>query len=163
MKTFKDVFNSFIEKETEKDIKIISDLCLKMNIDPSEWFKHYIERDTDYFTGIDFLSELLDKFLFYIQNKFDECMMKYIPESGSNIFGEPYLSIDYEIVYNKDGLNIKKYKNISRFIKKNLTISQKEDLMKNILFSYIVNETNLEIYSKKDIRYLKLKKLSEPY
>ena len=41
-----------------------------------------------------------------------------------------------------------------------LKLNQKLDLMENKLFSHIVLQTNLKIYSKNDIRVLKLKKLN---
>jgi hypothetical protein len=43
---------------------------------------------------------------------------------------------------------------------RSISVDGKVELMKNKLFSYIINQTKLEIFSKKDIRYLKLKKLS---
>jgi hypothetical protein len=56
--------------------------------------------------------------------------------------------------------NKKGKKNFRKLIK-TLTIDQRQELMKDKLFSYIVNKTNLKIFSKKEIRYLKLKKLNE--
>ena len=42
---------------------------------------------------------------------------------------------------------------------KKVKLSQKEELMKNKLFSTIVTQTNLKIYSSNDIRVLKLRNL----
>ena len=42
-----------------------------------------------------------------------------------------------------------------------LTLTQKQDLMTDKLFSYIIIQTNLNIYSKKELRALKLKKINE--
>ena len=44
---------------------------------------------------------------------------------------------------------------------KTLTLSQKQDLMQNKLFFYIVNQTKFEIYNKRNIRALKLKSIKE--
>ena len=44
---------------------------------------------------------------------------------------------------------------------KKLTLDQKLELMKNNLFSHIVNKTNLKIFSKKNIRVLKLRNLND--
>jgi len=158
MEKFKDIFNNFVEKKSKQDVEIITDLCLELNIDPNEWFNnHFLKRDISYHSGTQFLSEMLMSFVFYLEKQFEICLHKYIEPDGTNIYDEPYISTDYELLYNyNDGFFIKHPKNFKKIIEA-LTLSQKVDLMENNLFSFIVNETNLKIYSKKEKRLLKLK------
>lgn len=159
METFKEVFDNYILKQTNKDITIISNLCIKFDINPNDFLKNYIKTQSS--TGTDFFTELLETFIFYLEKELDKELLKYVKFHGTNIYKEPYLSIDYELKYNKKGFKIKNKENFEKFIINNLTVFQKQELFKNKLFSHIILQTNLKIYSNKDIRFLKLKNLHE--
>lgn len=162
METFKEVFDNYILKQTNKDITIISDLCIKFDINPNDFLKNYIKTNSGTGTGTDFFTELLETFIFYLEKQIDKELLKYVKYHGINIYKEPYLSINYELKYStKKGFKIKDKKNLEKFIINNLTVSQKQELLKNKLFSHIILQTNLKIYSNKDIRFLKLKNLHE--
>ena len=159
METFREVFDNFIKEKTQDDVLIISDLCVKTGVDPNMWLKYYIKRESGSQTGTDFLDDMLSLFIFYLHNEFVKCLMKYIEPVGKNIYGEPYIHVDFEVVYKYNiGLSIKHGKTFKDLP---LKILQKQELMKNKLFSFIVNETKLEIYNKNDIRYLKLLSLKK--
>jgi len=163
METFKEIFNNYVDKKTNRDVKIITELCLKLDIDSKIWFKHYIKEEGGYQTGSDILTELMTNFTWYMTQEFDKCIMKYIEPDGKSILGTPYIHTEYELKYShKNGFFMKDGKSFSK-IRKRLSLAQREELMKNKLFYFIVNETKLKIYSKKDIRYLKLKNLNECY
>lgn len=157
---FKDTFNDWMKKGTDHQLEVIDEICQLLDITYDDWFAEFLNRRMrDY--GVDFLKELRSDFIFYVSGEFQKCLLKYIKPDGYNIHKKPYLSIDLEFDYipNK-GFIIMNKKSVNKTFKK-LTINQKEELMKNKLFSTIVIQTNLKIYSKTDIRFLKIKSLNE--
>lgn len=159
MMSFKVLFNDWIRNITNSQLETIDEICELLGISANLWFANYFERND--FTKQDFIHELRSSFIFYVAGEFEKCLLKYIEPSGKNIYREPYISMDFELDYIKNkGFIIMNRKGFNKISKK-LTISQKEDLMKIKLFSTIVIQTKLKIYSKKDIRFLKIKSLNE--
>lgn len=163
---FENIFNNWIDKKTKHQIEIIDEICEKSGVDANDWFKnYYLNRYQDEFSESDILDELLNYFAYYLEDKIQEQFIKYIEPDGYSIYNTPYLSDfspDTIIKIKSDGsfkikYNKKEYKNIL----KRLKLKEKEELLKNKLFFYMVEQTNLKIFSKKDIRYLKLRKLSD--
>jgi len=158
-KCFKDLFNSWITINTNSQLEIIDEICELLDIKADDWFSNYFQRND--FTGDSFLRELRSDFIFYVSGEFEKQLLKYIKPSGYNIYKQPYLSIDLDLDYNKEiGFFVCNEEEFDKYVKK-LTLSQKEDLMQNKLFSTIVIQTKLKIYSNSDIRALKLKCLNE--
>lgn len=157
--SFKDLFNDWIRNNTNSQLEVIDEICDLLGISANLWFANYFEKND--FTGYAFLRELRENFIFYISCEFQKYLLKYIKPDGYNIYREPYLSMDFDLDYIKGkGFIIMSRKDFNKISKK-LTLSQKEELMKNKLFSTIVIQTKLKIYSKKDIRVLKIKSLNE--
>lgn len=158
-KCFKDLFNSWITINTNSQLETIDEICKLLDIKADDWFSNYFHRND--FTGDSFLHELRSDFVFYISGEFEKQLLKYIEPSGYNIYKHPYLSVDLDLDYNKEiGFFVCSDEGFNKYVKK-LTLNQKIDLMQNKLFSTIVIQTKLEIYSKNDIRALKLKSLNE--
>ena len=163
MQTFKDFFIGWIDKKTAYQISVIDKICIDLNIDSSDWFNNKYRRNFGDYTGTDFLKEMLSSFLFFVEHNFSAILLKYLEPDGINIYKEPYICIfDYELGYQNDKLYLNK-ENRKNFRKKitPLTLTQKTELMQNELFSYVVNQTNLKIFSKKEIRALKLRAINE--
>lgn len=157
---FSQIFTDYINKKTNNQILIVDKICEDAKIDANLFFKFYLKQCNSY-TGTDLFNEILSDFLYYLHLEFVKVLMIYVPIKGVNIHNEPYIDYYLNLKYlNKKGLTSTK-KSSKKFRKLNLTFSQKEELMKNYYFSYIVNQTKLKIYSKKDIRVLKLKSLNE--
>lgn len=157
--SFKDLFNDWIKDKTNSQLEVIDEICDLLGISANLWFAHYFDKND--FTGQNFLHELRENFIFYVSLEFQRCLLKYVKPSGYNIYKEPYISMDFDLNYIKGGgFIVMNHKDFNKIIK-TLTLSQKEDLMKNKLFSTIVIQTKLKIYSKKDIRVLKIKSLNE--
>lgn len=165
MGKFNDVFNDWIFDKINFQIEAIDKICDELDYDPLIWFRtQYIGRDCKDYTDTEFIKEMLSGFVWHLSQEFDKVLLKYLPPSGYNIYKEPYLSLNMDLTYNlKKGFYIrnKKGKKNFRNLIKILTIDQRQELMTDELFSYIVNKTKLKIFSKKEIRYLKLKKLNE--
>lgn len=159
---YKEVFNKWIDIRMNYQLEAIDKIATDLDIDMYKWHYSYFLKRTTGFTGFDALDEILSEFLFYLDNEFKKVLLTYIPADGKNIYGEPYLLLDFNLVYDNDGINVKKNeaKNFKKLVR-TLTFSQREELMKNKLFSYIVIKTNLKIYSNNDIRILKLRNLNE--
>lgn len=165
MEKFNIIFNKFISKKVGTQIEQIEKICSDFDIDASIWFNNDFKRNYGCYTGTDFLKEMLPHFVYYLSGEFEKLILKYVEPSGYNCYKEPYLGLDMELEY-CDGEfvvfnNKKEYKKSFKNVIKKLTLTQKEELMKNKLFCAIVNQTNLKIYSKSDIRVLKLKNLNE--
>lgn len=163
MGEFKEFFNNWIYEKTYYQIDAIDKTCKDLEIYPSQWFSHFLNRDVGNYTGTEFLKEMLTDFVFYVSNQFSNRLLTYLPPEGYNIHNEPYLGLNLNLHYHlHDGFKVKK-KNRKKFTKvcKKLTLTQKKELMKDKLFSFIVNQTKLKIYNKKEIRALKLKQLNE--
>ena len=163
MESLKEYFNNWIIRKTDYQICEVDRICQEVDIDPTIWFNNHFIKNFGDFTDTDVLDEILSTFIYHIENKFSQYLLKYMPPDGLNIFNEPYISIDMDLKHKKSKLSIDK-KGRKKFRKKisNLTLNQKVELMKeNKLFSYIVTQTNLEIFSKREIRVLKLRNLND--
>jgi len=164
METFRNVFDSWISKKTNKQIKEIDKICLKLNIDPTEWFNEYTSsRSLGEYVGIDFLKEMLSSFIFYVSKKFDEPIKKLLPIKGYNIYKEPIYGVLTELSYDhKDGFYFTKSEKMElKELLKTFTIEQKEELMEDRIFSHIILQTKFKLFSKREIRALKLKKIKK--
>lgn len=159
---FSQIFTDFISKKTDNHLMIVDKICQDANLDGNLFLKFYLKQSSSY-TGTDIFNEILSDFLYYLHLEFQKLLLKYVPAAGKNVYNEPYLKFFLDLKYSEESGLVATKKCHKKFKKlmKTLTFSQKEDLMKNYYFSYIVNQTNLKIYSKKDIRYLKLKTLNE--
>jgi len=172
MEKFQNIFNDFINQQIGNQIQIIDKICedLSVNgveIDSRLWFNKYLKRNCPDYSGTEFLYEMLNNFIFYISKEFEKPLYKFFPPKGYSIYKEPYLSLDLEFKYKLNSEFIgefflkkeskKEFKNMMKMI----TLTQKIELMENKLFSYIVHQTNLKFFSKKDIRVLKLKSINE--
>jgi hypothetical protein len=158
---FKEIFDKWISKKVDFQIFEIDKIAKSLDINTKDWFNHYLSRSSGDYTGVDILNELLSNFTFDISRKFEKLLCKYLPPAGFNIHNEPYLGffINYDIKY---GFFLTKgNKRHIKILLKKLNISQKEELLKNKLFLYIIKETKLKIFSKKEIRFLKLKNINE--
>lgn len=162
MNNFSIIFYEYIHSKTDSQLQIINKICSELEIDPTEWFNKFRKRDCPDYSGTRFLDEMLSNFIFYLSREFEKPLYKYFPPQGYNIYNEPYLSLYLDLSYNLEtGFHAKKGVKKFRKMMKMINLVQKQDLMTNKLFSQIVNQTKLKIYSKKDIRYLKLKKINE--
>jgi len=166
MNSFKDIFNNWVEKKTKKQIEIIDEICLETGIDPGDWFEYFLENDIDNFSEDELLTEILNSFVCYLDSKFDEPFIEFLPDSmiKKNIFGGSYVDFYIELALKKS--KTKGYKFVSnnkkdiKRIRKFISISDREKIMKNKLVFYIINQTKMKIYSKNEIRYLKIKQLN---
>jgi len=163
MENFKNVFYGWVTNKVDYQVNCIDKICNDLDISANEWFSKYLNRNAKDYSGADFLSEMLSDFIWHISREFQKPLLKYIEPEGYNIFKEPYLAITLNLKYDlNDGFSIKK-KNKKKFVKfcSVLTVTQKQDLMTNKLFSHIINQTNLNFFSKKELRALKIKKINE--
>ena len=164
MENFKNTFNNWINEKTDYQLEAIDKICVQLDINTQEWFSQFLNRQMRDYSGDQFLGELLSHFIFYIQTEFQKILLEYIPAKGKNIYQEPYLGLDMELKYalfnNVFYIKDSGRKNFRKLIK-TLPLSQREDLMQNKLFSQIVNQTNLVIFNKRELRTLKLRKLNE--
>ena len=159
METFNELFTNWINKKSKKQISKIDKICTQYDIDPSIWW--LIENSGDW-AGADFFNQFLDDFIGYIDTQFENYLLRYLPSKVYTLDNKPYISVDYILEYKKNKFYIDKSgKKEWKKKFKELTLVQKTELMKEKLFSDIVNQTNLKIFSKKDIRVLKLKNLNE--
>jgi len=163
MKKFRNVFDAWLGKKVDEQIAAIDEICSDLNINPKDWFNNkYINRKIGDCVGDDILTDLLQDFLFYLGKRFDSTMYKFLTPRGKNIYNEPIYDIFSEIFYSKNKFYFNKddKKDLKKILK-TFSISQKEELMQDNVFSYIINKTKIKIFSKKEIRYLKIKTLNE--
>lgn len=163
MENFKKLFYDWTGKKVDHQIACIDKICSELNISPNNWFSVYLSRNAKDYSGADFLSEMFSDFIWFVGKEFQKPLLKYIKPEGYSIYNEPYLALSLNLKYNlQSGFSVKK-KNKKKFVKfcSVLTLDQKQDLMTDKLFSYIINQTNLNFFSKKELRALKLKKINE--
>jgi hypothetical protein len=169
MKNFENYFNSWINDKVKKQLEAIDIIANEVDIDAKDWFKNkFMKRQINNYACDEFLDVILDNFLCHLSNKFDSLFENYLPVSYKNIYEEYSYGTYMSLVYNIETAGVQidfdyeeedEIKEIEELIR-SISVDGKVELMKNKLFSYIINQTKLEIFSKKDIRYLKLKKLS---
>ena len=162
MEKFSTIFYDYIHNKTDYQLQVIDKICSELEINSTIWFSLFRKRDCPDHPGTQFLDEMLPNFIFYINGEFEKVLHKYFPPRGYNIYKEPYLIFDsFEIKYDSEiGFFMEDEKELEEMLK-TLTLSQKQDLMQNKLFFYIVNQTKFEIYNKRNIRALKLKSIKE--
>lgn len=158
METFRNIFDSWISKKVDYQISEIDRISKELNIDVEKWFNKFKRRSSDY-SGLDALNEFLSDFTFYISGEFQKLLLQYLLPKGFNIYNEPYLSVHIQYD-NGFFLDKEDTKEIKKHIKQ-LTLEQKQELLKNKLFSYLVDETKIKILTKKETRFLKLKTINE--
>jgi len=168
MESFEKYFKDWINWKVEKQLKAIDTISIESGVDASEWFKNdFIKRQLNDYTGDDFLDVVLEDFVCHFAWEFDKLFEGCLPIVYTNIYGEKSHGTFMALEYNKKtvGIKIAKRYNTKEEIEdvenliKSIPVEKRNDLMKNKLFSYVINQTNLEIFSKNDIRYLKLKNL----
>lgn len=162
MGEFREYFNSWVNNKVDYQLDAIDKICVDVNIYPNQWFSKFLSRTANDCSGVDFLNDMLSDFIWYLSREFQKPLLQYIKPEGYNIYNEPYLSISLHLKYDlSKGLYIKKNrrKKFQKFCKV-LTLTQKEDLMNDKLFSYIISETNIKFFTKKEMRTLKLKKIN---
>jgi len=162
MENFKEVFNNWINSKTQSQVEVISEICEEVGIDPKSWLTHYINRHGGDCSGTQILTDMGEMFAYYIETKFQDLFLKFLEPRGYNIYKEPYLGLEFDLEIKNKKLYAKKYhkKNFKKMCDK-LTLDQKIELSENKLISYVVSQTNLKMFSKKEIRFLKLKKINE--
>lgn len=168
MENLESIFNKWLNKKLNNQIPIIDEICEKTGLNPKVWFKKFLNEDTGMYSGYDFIENLLDSFSVYLTLEFESYLVEYIKPDGYNVNNKPFygLFINIEDLSEGDIVDFELYiddEDSENFIKKIecLSLSQKEKLMKNKLFSYIINKTNFQFLSNNDIRALKLKNLNE--
>jgi len=163
MENFRKTFDNWVSKKVDAQIIEIDKIASILDIDTKKWFKNFLIRNSRDYSGDELLKELLSNFTFDISRKFELILCKYLRPTGYNIFDEPFLSfsIDYDI--NHGFFLSNNNKKILKKLFTQLNINQKQELLKNKLFSYIVNQTNIKIFSKRETRLLKLKNINECY
>jgi len=167
MKSFETIFNNWISSKVEFQLKIIDNIASETGVDPEKWFiENFLRRHIGDYTEDDFLNVLLQEYIGYLSNEFDKIVGVYLESDKHNMYGEPIYDIYITLEYDFDNNNIfinEEYGervDIEKVIQ-SVSLNNRSVLMKNKLFSYIINKTNLNIFSKKDIRALKLKQLNE--
>lgn len=163
MEKFKDIFGEWLGKRVDSQIESIDEICAELNIDASGWFfNNYLKsRNVGNYSGYDILNEMQSHFIFFLSNEFQKPLFKYLEPHGKNIYNEPYLGLDLGLEFkSKKGLYFSDKKGFKE-LKNKLSLSQKEDLMTDKIFGYIINKTNSKLFTKKEQRLLKLKKLNE--
>ena len=160
METFRNVFDTWLSKKVDIQISEIDKIAQKFDIDTRKWFNNFKSREWGDYSGSEFLNELLPNFGFYVSGLFEKTLLQYLPPKGENIYKEAYLGIhiQYELGYGffVDKEDKKDFKKLF----KQLTLNQKQELLKNKLFSYLIDKTNLKFLSKKEVRFLKLQAIN---
>ena len=167
MKSFETTFNKWINNKIGSQIKIINKISIETDVDAEIWFnQNFLSRNVSDYSGTEFLDEMLEDYLCYIGQEFNKKVGKYLKSTGTNIYNKPifdlYITLEYNFKNNYIFIN-EKYgcrEDIENIIK-SISLNDRNDLMKDKLFSYVVNKTKLNIFSDKDIRALKLKQLNE--
>ena len=168
MKKLENIFKNWLNSKLGNQISIIDEICNNTDLDANVWFKNFIS-DIGTYSGDDFLDSLLEQFSVYLKCEFEKNFLKYLEPEGYSIYNKPYYGMFIDILdISEENNNIKfdlsfdldseeEFVNLT----KKLNLSQKEELMKNKLFSYVINQTNFDFYSNNDIRALKLRSLNE--
>ena len=167
MKKFETVFKTWIEKNTNSQIKAIDKISSETGIDTEDWFfNNFLRLQTGDFSGTDFLEVLLENYLCNFTHKFEKIVGEYLESTGTSFYGEPIYDIDITLDYDykKNCVVIdEQYGNRSDVEKtiKSISLDNKIRLTKNKIFTYVINETKLNIFSEKEARILKLNQLNE--
>jgi hypothetical protein len=160
----RDIFNKWVDKKAGEDFDRIDEISKKLNIDLVVFFKDYKKRRVDDCVGYEIITEMFNDFIFYVSKKFQEPINNFLVPSGKNIYGEPTYSLYVNLEYDKKEKKfylLSEDKTDLKTVFKILTPHQKLKLLENHIFSYIIKQTKFKIFNKKDIRYLKLKKINE--
>lgn len=166
MEKLANIFNNWIDKKIGNQIFIIDTICEETELNQKLWFDNFLKNDMGLFSGTDFIDYMLEQFSVYLTSEFVYNFSKYIEPDRYSVSGKPLYDIFISIYGNskKDNTHFEfkiddhNFEAFNNLLKK-LTLIQKEELMKNKLFSYVINQTNTKIFSNNDIRLLKLNRL----
>jgi len=152
-KSFKSLFNDYVFNKTNKNIDKIDNLCLELGVEPSNFWYYYLNSN-DGFSETEFLTELLTYFYYYLSSEVDK------------LFKENDIKIEWfwfhtvgDKVYLGDG---REPECLIEFEEKivNADFSVKKKLIQNKIFSHLIKKSKTNIFSKKQIRALKLENIS---
>ncbi len=146
--TLRKLFDDYVYNKTRRDIKKIDKLCVELDIEPNDFWYYYLKSKGN-FSEVDFLTEMLTHFHYYL----DTLLITFLKLNGID-FKNFYFSIEEN--------NIKiSQKNIEfTNLILNSDISLKKHLMENKIFAYFMKRGNVQIFTSKEIRALKLENLS---
>ena len=72
MKSFETTFNKWINNKIGSQIKIINKISIETDVDAEIWFnQNFLRRNVSDYSGTEFLDEMLEDYLGYIGNEFD--------------------------------------------------------------------------------------------
>lgn len=162
------IFKNWIDEKIENQLSIIDEICENTDLDPKLWFDEFINYDIGTHSGYDFLESLFDNFSVHLKSEFEKNFLKYVKPEGYNIYNQPYYGTFIDIIDKTEDSNIffelsfdsDSQESLKNILEK-LTLTEKSELMKNKIFSYVINKTKFNIFSKNDIRALKLRSLNE--
>lgn len=161
MKDFKEVFNKWLSDLIKNDFDEINKLSSLLKLNVEEFFNHFLSRRKDDCCGTEIITEIFDDFIFYVSMRFQDPINKHLPIAGYNIYKEPTYGLYINLKYDSEFFFSKEDKRDLKRVFKKFTLSQKKELMQNHIFSYIINQTKFKIFSKKEIRCLKLRDIDE--
>jgi 5-methylcytosine-specific restriction endonuclease McrA len=153
-KSVKDLFNLFVYNKTKDNIKLIDQLCLELKVDPQDFWSFYLKSLGD-FSETDFLTEMLTYFHWYLESTFE----KLYDSVGIKMDTFFFNAEDDKIYFN----TYDNAKGRVEFTEKVMEaeFDTKKKLMSNKIFAYFMKKTNLNIFTSKQIRALKLEKINK--
>ena len=159
-KLSRDIFISWIDSNIKYQFDIIDEICKDLDISPEDWFyDRFLRRDIRDYVGKDILLNMFDSFINYISRELGKTLIGFLPPKGYDIYNEPYYGI---FILYEDGFYFDEEDTVAFLtLMKKLTAEQKLQLMENKIFSYIVNQTKVKIFSKKEVRMLKLRNIEK--
>ena len=153
--SLRNLFDDYVYNKTSQDIKKIDKLCIKLNIEPNDFWYFYLKQKED-FSEIDFLTSMLTYFYYFLDDKVNK------------IFESQGIKMSYFFFYNEeDNVSIgdngsERNKAIVEFKEKiiDADFDVKKKLIKNKVFSHLLKKTNTNIFTDKQVRALKLENIS---
>jgi len=150
-KSLKNLFSDYIFIKTHKQIDKIDSLCFQLDVEPSDFWYYYLQHKSE-FSETEFLTELLTYFHWFLDSK-----MEILFKSVGIKMGDFWFHAEGDKIQlgdNSSGLLEFKEKIIDADFK------TKKKLMENKIFAYFMKKTKTNIFSKKQIRALKLENIS---
>lgn len=151
MEKLKNIFYNYISTKSDKQIKQVDKLCVKLDVDVNKFWKFYLKHISE-FNGSEMLTSILTYFHWFLDEHATE-IFKTVGITFDTFWFEA--EDDKILVFHEHG-------SAEEFDKKvnHIDLSVKRKLLNDKVMLYLFKKSGIDILNEKEKRQLKLEKLN---
>ena len=149
--TLRKLFDDYVYNKTRQDIIKIDKLCIELDIEPNDFWYFYLKNKND-FSGVDFISSILTYFYYFLDNRVN----KVFENQGIKMHCFFFYTEENNVFLGNSSEGLVEFK--EKIVDADFDVKKK--LVENKIFSHLLKKSKTNIFTKKQIRVLKLENLS---